>query len=191
MTAREKILDGIKEQAQNKADLIIEEALLKSQKDTELALKEANIEAEKIITEAQLKAKATVENASSSAQLLKRNILLGFKGEAINTVLTKVTEKLNAYKDKEYFEFLYSLAEKSALKKQGVLYLNEKDLTRDRQEFKENIKKLDLILSDEACDITGGFMLKYDDIIINCAFEALIHEKRERLTDIINKTLFS
>ena len=46
-------------------------------------------------------------------------------------------------------------------------------------------------LSDTFADINGGFILKYGDIQINGELSALIYEKRDVLTDELNKALFN
>lgn len=191
MTAKEKILADIVNESVKKAESIINDAKIKAEEDTENSLCKAQTEAEKIIADAEKKALAIVENANSSARLLKRNSVLKYKSEAIEKVLDKTLDRLNSYSDKDYFDCLFSLAQKNALSVNGLLFLNEKDLSRNTNEFKEKIQSLKLELSDEPQEILGGFMLQYGDIIINCAFEALIHEKREQLTDAINKAIFN
>lgn len=190
MTAKEKILDGILAQANKKAEEIINAANIQAEKETKTAEAAAEAQANKIILEAERKAAAIIANADSSAMLLKRDTALGFKSEAINSVIDKSIEKLNSYSDQEYFDFLYSLAEKNVLSEEGVMYLGSIDALRDKSDFKEKISALKLTLSDDTRDINGGFILQYNDILINCAFSSLINEKREKLIDVINKEMF-
>lgn len=191
MTAKEQILQGIANNAEQISNEILSDANIKAKESFDLIIASANEEAQKIIADAQKKADTIIENADSTASLIKRNESLKFKSSAINEVLKNVVLKLNSLNDNEYFKLLVSLAEKNALKGEGVIYLNRKDLSRDVSILKEQISALNLTLSDSPRDIEGGFMLQYSDIIINCAFEALINEKREKLTDDINKTLFA
>ena len=191
MTAKEQILQGITVKAEHKKEEILSEAKIKAQENFNNAIAKANEEAQKIIAAAQKKADTIIENANSSAMLIKRNESLKFKTKSINEVLNNVKLQLNSLDDKEYFALLLSLAEKNTLDGEGIIYLNKKDLTRETSDFKKQISKLNLTLSDSPRDMEGGFMLQYGDIIINCAFEALINEKREKLTDDINKMLFA
>ena len=73
----------------------------------------------------------------------------------------------------------------------GEVYLSVKDKARDIAAFKSELSALDLTLSDTFADINGGFILKYGDIQINGELSALIHEKRDVLTDELNKALFN
>lgn len=191
MTAKEQILQGITVKAEHKKEEILSEAKIKAQENFNNAIAKANEEAQKIIAAAQKKADTIIENADSSAMLIKRNESLKFKTKSINEVLNNVKLQLNSLDDKEYFALLLSLAEKNTLDGEGIIYLNKKDLTRETSDFKKQISKFNLTLSDSPRDMEGGFMLQYGDIIINCAFEALINEKREKLTDDINKMLFA
>jgi len=191
MTAKEKILAGISEDAEKKAQAIIAEATKTAEVNTAAAVCEAEDQNKKIMADAEKKAQTIISNAESSAVLLKRDNVLKFKSQSIEDVLQAVTEKLNSYSDDEYFAFLYALVEKNAQSGSGVLFLNSKDNSRNTAAFKEKISALNLSLSEETKDIPGGFILQYNDILINCAIDALIHEKREKLIDVINRKLFA
>ena len=191
MTAKEKILAGISEEAQKKAEEIIADAENVARENTAEASALAESQKEKIIKDADKKAESIINNAKSSASLLKRDSALKFKSEAIETVLRAVNDEINSYPDDKYFDFLITLVKKNVLSGKGVLHLNSKDLQRNTAEFKEKIAPLNLVLSESGADISGGFILQYDDILINCAIEALIHEKREKLIDVINQKLFA
>lgn len=191
MTAKEKILAGISEDAEKKAQAIIAEATKTAEVNTAAAVCEAEDQNKKIMADAEKKAQTIISNAESSAVLLKRDNVLKFKSQSIEDVLQAVTEKLNSYSDDEYFAFLYALVEKNAQSGSGVLFLNSKDNSRNTAAFKEKISALNFSLSEETKDIPGGFILQYNDILINCAIDALIHEKREKLIDVINRKLFA
>ena len=85
----------------------------------------------------------------------------------------------------------YKLVKKEKLNGKGEVYLSVKDKARDIAAFKSEFSALDLTLSDTFADINGGFILKYGDIQINGELSALIHEKRDVLTDELNKALFN
>lgn len=69
--------------------------------------------------------------------------------------------------------------------------MSVKDKARDTASFKSELEALGFTLSDNFADINGGFILKYGDIQINGELSALIHEKRDVLTDELNKALFN
>ncbi len=190
MNSKEKILDGIKAAAATEADEILSLAQKKAEKIIAEAKQRAEDSKKEAVCSAENKAAAILKNSESSKRLVVRDNLLSFKRNTINELLVKAVDEINSYNDEEYFNFLYSIAEKNATLQGGILCLNEKDLSRELAEFEKKVEALELKISKEAIDSNGGFILKYNDISINCTFSALINEKSEQLTDCVNKILF-
>ncbi len=191
MTSSEKILAGIAEESKTQADKINSDAEKQSADIIAAAREEAESEAEKIKAEAEKKAELIINSGKSSAELLKRDTALNCRRELIEKALITVADTVNAYGDKDYFDFLLTLIKKEKLNGKGEVYLSVKDKARDIAAFKSELSALDLTLSDTFADINGGFILKYGDIQINGELSALIHEKRDVLTDELNKALFN
>ena len=191
MTSSEKILAGIAEESKTQADKINSDAEKQSADIIAAAREEAESEAEKIKAEAEKKAELIINSGKSSAELLKRDTALKCRRGLIEKALITVADTVNAYSDKDYFDFLLTLIKKEKLNGKGEVYLSVKDKARDIAAFKSELSALDLTLSDTFADINGGFILKYGDIQINGELSALIHEKRDVLTDELNKALFN
>ena len=191
MTSSEKILAGIAGEAKTEAEKITAEAEKQAADITAAAREEAESEAEKIKAEAEKKAELIINSGKSSAGLLKRDTALNCRRELIEKALNFVADTVNAYGDKDYFDFLLTLIKKEKLNGKGEVYLSVKDKARDIAAFKSELSALDLTLSDTFADINGGFILKYGDIQINGELSALIQEKRDVLTDELNKALFN
>lgn len=191
MTSSEKILAEIRDGAQAEAEKIIADAENRAAEIIAAAKAEAETEAEKIKAEAEKKAELIINSGKSSAELLKRDTALKCRRELIEKALTAVTEAVMAYGDKDYFDFLLTLIKREKLCGKGEVYLSAKDKNRDTAAFKSELNALDITLSDTFADINGGFILKYGDIQINGELSALIHEKRDVLTDELNKALFN
>ncbi len=191
MTSSEKILAGIAKESKAQADKINSDAEKQAAEITAAAREEAESEAEKIKAEAEKKAELIISSGKSSAELLKRDTALNCRRGLIEKVLITVADTVNAYGDKDYFDFLLTLIKKEKLNGKGEVYLSVKDKARDIAAFKSELSALDLTLSDTFADINGGFILKYGDIQINGELSALIHEKRDVLTDELNKALFN
>ncbi len=191
MTSSEKILAGIAEEAKAQADKINSDAEKQAANIIAAAREEAESEAEKIKAEAEKKAELIISSGKSSAELLKRDMALNCRRELIEKALITVADTVNAYSDKDYFDFLLTLIKKEKLNGEGEVYLSVKDKARDTAPFKSELEALGLTLSDIFADINGGFILKYGDIQINGELSALIHEKRDVLTDELNKALFN
>lgn len=191
MTSSEKILAGIAEESKTQADKINSDAEKQSADIIAAAKAEAETDAEKIRADAEKKAELIINSGKSSAELLKRDMALNCRRELIEKALNFVADTVNAYGDKDYFDFLLTLIKKEKLNGKGEVYLSVKDKARDIAAFKSELSALDLTLSDTFADINGGFILKYGDIQINGELSALIHEKRDVLTDELNKALFN
>lgn len=191
MTSSEKILAGIAEESKAQADKINSDAEKQAADIIAAAREEAESEAEKIKAEAEKKAELIINSGKSSAELLKRDTALKCRRGLIEKALITVADTVNAYSDKDYFDFLLTLIKKEKLNGKGEVYLSVKDKARDIAAFKSELSALDLTLSDTFADINGGFILKYGDIQMNGELSALIHEKRDVLTDELNKALFN
>lgn len=191
MTSSEKILSGIAGEAKTEAEKITAEAEKQAAEITAAAKAEAESDAEKIKADAEKKAELIINSGKSSAGLLKRDKALNCRRELIEKALVAVADAVNAYGDKDYFDFLLTLIKKEKLNGKGEVYLSVKDKARDTAAFKSELSALNLTLNDIFADINGGFILKYGDIQINGELSALIHEKRDMLTDELNKALFN
>jgi len=191
MTSSEKILAGIAGEAKTEAGKITAEAEKQAAEITAAAKAEAETDAGKIRADAEKKAELIINSGKSSAGLLKRDTALNCRRGLIEKALNFVADTVNAYGDKDYFDFLLTLIKKEKLNGKGEVYLSVKDKARDIAAFKSELSALDLTLSDTFADINGGFILKYGDIQINGELSALIHEKRDVLTDELNKALFN
>ena len=191
MTSSEKILAGIAGEAKTEAEKITAEAEKQAAEITAAARAEAETDAEKIRADAEKKAELIINSGKSSAELLKRDTALNCRRGLIEKALNFVADTVNAYGDKDYFDFLLTLIKKEKLNGKGEVYLSVKDKARDIAAFKSELSALDLTLSDTFAEINGGFILKYGDIQINGELSALIHEKRDMLTDELNKALFN
>lgn len=191
MTSSEKILAGIAEESKAQADKINSDAEKQAADIIAAAKAEAETDAEKIRADAEKKAELIINSGKSSAELLKRDMALNCRRGLIEKALITVADAVNAYSDKDYFDFLLTLIKKEKLNGKGEVYLSVKDKARDTASFKSELEALGFTLSDNFADINGGFILKYGDIQINGELSALIHEKRDVLTDELNKALFN
>ncbi len=191
------MISQIKEEADASAAKILEEA----QTEAEEIRKKGEDECARIRERAEVQneaAKADILSKSrSSAQMERRRYLLLAKQEMIDEVINEAHASLLALDTPAYFDALVRLVEKHAQAQCGEIRFNQKDLCRIPADFmrraSEAAKKNggDLILSDEPCEIDGGFLLVYGDIEENCSFDALFLADREVLQDKLHTFLFA
>lgn len=194
MSAEEKILQGILDDAKAQADKILS--------DGEAVCREITAQTEQMVksysatttSNALISAKNIKQNAESAAQLIVRDAKLAKRHSEIEKTLSIAKEKVLSLSDKEYFALLTSLAVKNARKgEEGTLILGKCDLKRNTEEFLKLLKQeeINVQISKTPADISGGFILKYGDIEYNFTIDAVINDKREVLEDKINSILFS
>lgn len=194
MSAEEKILQGILDDAKAQADKILS--------DGEAVCREITAQTEQMVksysatttSNALISAKNIKQNAESAAELIVRDAKLAKRHSEIEKTLSIAKEKILSLSDKEYFSLLTSLAVKNARKgEEGTLILGKSDLKRNTEEFLKLLKQeeINVQISKTPADISGGFILKYGDIEYNFTIDAVINDKREVLEDKINSILFS
>jgi len=190
MGGLEKILKDITDAAELEASKISEAASL------EVAEIKIQCEKDKLDLAEELK-KETQEECmrisgmiEAAANAEARQIILAAKSKAIEEIIEYLKEDIK--KSDEYFDLLLKLVKKYSEEDEGVMYLNQTDLSRKPADFAEKIKeyaKGSLTLSEEATDIDAGFIIKYGKIEINCSINSIFEEKKNRLFDIINESL--
>lgn len=193
MSAQEKILAAILEDAEAEAKRINEAAEKKAEQILDAARTEAKDYATKTVSDALFKAKSIKLNAESSAELTVRDLKLKKRHEEIEKTIAAAIDKITSLPDKEYFALLTNLAEKQAKAEEGRLLVGTADMHRDLSVFRELLKaqKVNVTVEGSAEDIDHGFMLIYGDIQYNLSLSAAVADKREILEDKINQVLFA
>ena len=183
-----KIIEKIQADSAQRCADVIAQAEKKAQAIAESAaadIARQNDEAKAASDEA---AKAVVTRALASVQQQKKQEILKAKTQVINDAIRFAEQAFLAMPDKEYFVALQALIKANAQPGEGVLHLNERDLRRAPGSF---LSKLgEITLCKDPADIPGGFILVYGNIEINGTPGELIAEKREELTELVNRLLF-
>lgn len=187
MTGIETITCRILDDAKAAGDALIAQAESKAQ----VRLREAETLSAQQKEDAAVQTKAQVDAilkaADSAAVLISRNALLVRRRELIEETLQKAVSSLNALPDEEYIAVLSPLLDSVRRKGNGVLYLNAADR---RRKGIETLATDGITLSDETLPLSGGFVLRYGELEMNCSFEALMRDKQEQLEDLLNRELF-
>ena len=89
------------------------------------------------------------------------------------------------------------MLEKSVLAESGQIRFNAADQKRLPAGFEKKIAAIAekkggaLTVSQETCDIDGGFLLVYGGIEENCSFAAMFAAEKENLQDKVHTLLFT
>lgn len=192
MNNGEVILSSIRKESADKIAAIREEA----DKVYEEAMEKARSEASAIRQSAEHKVQQQSEKLiaahKSRAALERRNALLKTRRLEIEKAVAAVQKKILTLPDAEYFDFVLSLASQLQTKS-GVIFFNQRDLSRLPADFQLRLKKIgfDAVISKTPQEnISGGFILKKDDVEENMSIEAVIAARREMIEDLICRELF-
>lgn len=197
MTGLEKMIQQILDEANQKAEEILAKSQAEADSICEQAQKDCQALQDGMTKQAKLEQKNLLERAQSSGQLKKRQAILRAKQEIIGEVIEKAHKSALKMKEEDYFAMLIKILEQHVLPQKGELCLNKADLKRLPQDFSQTIQKIAsdkggaLKLSKVARDIDGGFVLVYGGIEENCSFKALFDDKKDVLSDKVNKMLFA
>ena len=81
--------------------------------------------------------------------------------------------------------------------KAGQIVFSQIDKKRMPEGFQNEINRIissingaSLTISEDTCEIDGGFILNYGDIEQNCSFDAMFLDKKDLLQDEVYKLLF-
>lgn len=196
MNGLENITKAIIDEAQQKADGILEQAKKEAEQLIDDAKVQAQAQSKQILDGAEKKAASINESAQSYCELDKKNAILKAKNRLINTIFDDTVRLLCTLPDDEYFNCLLKMIGANALSGSGEIVLNAKDSARVPSGFKSMLDsklqgKGSLVISDETDDsIKGGCILKYGNIEIDLRFDKVIAAQKEQLTDKINAVLF-
>lgn len=193
-------LDTIVEQILNEARDQSAEILNKAKRQSENIIAQAQKEAEKVkaSSDSRIHHEKTggKSRAKSSSELKKRQAILKAKQEIIGEMMDKAYADILALPDDEYFAMVTKMLEKYALPKAGSIVFSDKDKARLPQGYADTVAKIaeahggSLKVSDDTCDIEGGFVLIYGGIEENCSFKAMFNAEKEQLADKVNSFLF-
>lgn len=195
MTGLEKIIEEICNEAAKEAQSILEKAEAEAAEILEQAKVQMRAKEAETVKAAEAEVAELVRSRDSALHLQRRQRILATKQAAIAEALQKAKQTLQQLPDEEYFNLLAGLIKKAAQAQSGVLILNEKDKARLPADFIADLlpqlpENAALTVADQCQPIDGGFILKYGDILENCAFETLFNTKLGEFSDLAMKTMF-
>lgn len=197
MTGLDTILESIRKDGQESADVILQKAKQEADEISARGLEDAQLRREEILRDAPQQAQDAADRVLSSAHREQRRILLTARQALIQETLEAAESSLFDLPDEEYFTVLLGLAAKRALPQKGELVLGSRDFARMPANFAKKLQEAlpqgaELTVVEKPNPaIDGGFLLLYGGIEENCTFRALFDDKREELQDLTNQILFA
>lgn len=197
MTGLDKMKSQILDEAKAAAEGKIAEAKAQAEETIRNAKEDAAKQTESILHKSKNDVSNYQERLESSIDLQKRTKILAAKQEVIAEVLEKARAKVEAMEAGEYFSMLLKMVEKYALAQDGEICLCAADLARLPEGFEAEVFRIakekggSLKLSGEGKQIKNGFILVYGGVEENCTINAMFDAKKDELSDIVHRLVFS
>lgn len=196
MTGLDKIKQNILDEATESAKSSMDEAKAKARQIEEQNKAEAKKKCAEISQKTEAQLVQIKERTKSSMELERSRKMLETKQTLIAEVIDNAKAQIRELPDEEYFALLLKIADKAIHEGDGIVFLSSKDLARMPKDFEDKIKAIaegrqaKMSVSKDAIDIEGGFVLSYGGIEENCTLEAIFADKKEELSDLVQKLLF-
>ena len=197
MTGLDKMKSQILDEAKAAAEGKIAEAKAQAEETIRNVKEDAAKQTESILHKSKNDVSNYQERLESSIDLQKRTKILAAKQEVIAEVLEKARAKVEAMEAGEYFSMLLKMVEKYALAQDGEICLCAADLARLPEGFEAEVSRIakekggSLKLSGEGKQIKNGFILVYGGVEENCTINAMFDAKKDELSDIVHRLVFS
>jgi V/A-type H+-transporting ATPase subunit E len=174
--------EQIIENAKAQADEINKETDSRIQEIKDFYKERFNKEKPEILNRREIVAKLDVEK-----------IELGVKQSLIQNAFDEALKSLTSLSKDKYLGFVEALLDQAVETGQEEILLgeSEKKITKEWINTYNDKKGKKLVLSKDKLPISGGFVLRNENISTNCSFEMLLNWIREDLEADVVKRLFS
>jgi len=194
MNGIEKITQRITADAQAEIDRVLGAAKEEAAQITARMTAEADAVAAELAAKNEKSAAEHEERLVSAAQMEARKVQLAAKQEMLEKAYELALEKLCAMPAEQYVAVLADLMVKaSSTGTEAVIFSAE-----DREKVgKAAVEKANaasgkqMVLSDETQPIKGGFILKDQNVEVNCTFETLVRLQKAETAGAVAKKLFA
>lgn len=193
-------IESIVKKIADDAKLSAEQKIAEAQQEAQQIVSDYQAQADKIMQDAQAQAQkqasVIAERVESQSGLIRRNLMLQYKREAIEQAFQKSLEVLCA-QDADKQVTLLSDAAVKYLSADAKVILNEKDKAAFGEKLVNEIsrklqaanKNYSVSLSADAGSMQGGMILAEGSIETNLSYEILVKNIRDELEGEVAKVL--
>jgi V/A-type H+-transporting ATPase subunit E len=192
MNGIEKITQRIQTDAQAEIDQILGSAREEAARITARYKTQADAEAAELAAKNEKAAAEREERLVSVAQMEARKTTLAAKQEMVEQVYQLALKKLCSMPQDKYVNVLADLlTEASSTGREEVIFsaADREKVGKDAVE-KANGGGKKLTISKETRDIPGGFILKDENVEVNCTFDTLVRLQKAETAGAVVKKLF-
>ena len=193
MNGIEKITQRIETDTQAEIDRILGDARAEADDITDRYQAQANNEAAELAAKNQKAAAEREERLVSVAQMEARKVQLAAKQEMVEKAYDLALEKLCAMPDAQYTEVLAGLLVQASSNGREEAIFSPEDRERVGKAAVDKANAASgkqLKLSKETRPLKGGFVLRDENIEVNCTFDTLVRLEKAETTGAVVKKLF-
>ena len=193
MNGIEKITQRIEADAQTEIDRILSEAREEADQITDRYKAQAEAEAASLAARNKKTAAEREERLVSVAQMEARKVQLAAKQEMVEKAYDLALEKLCAMPDARYTEVLAGLLVQASSNGREEAIFSPEDRERVGKAAVDKANAASgkqLKLSKETRPLKGGFVLRDENIEVNCTFDTLVRLEKAETTGAVVKKLF-
>ena len=193
MNGIEKITQRIEADAQAEIDRILSEAREEADQITGRHKAQAEAEAASLAARNEKSAVEREERLVSVAQMEARKVQLAAKQEMVEKAYDLALEKLCAMPDARYTEVLAGLLVQASSNGREEAIFSPEDRERVGKAAVDKANAASgkqLKLSKETRPLKGGFVLRDENIEVNCTFDTLVRLEKAETTGAVVKKLF-
>lgn len=193
MSGMEKIVGTIRQEAEEKASGILQQARERAaeiERDTAVKKEERQRSAGE---QARRETESVLARYESENRRMRKEALLRAKSGVLNDVIAQAKERLENLPDEQYFALMERLFERNAQSGNGRLYFAKKDYGRIPDGFVEKLnqglKNGGVELAGSTDKISHGFVIVYGKIEQNCSLDSIFDSAHSRIVDAVNACL--
>lgn len=196
MNGIEKITARINEEAQAEIDRILNTARAEAAQITARYQAQADAEAASLAARNEKAAAEREERLVSVAQMEARKVALAAKQEMVEQVYRRALEKLRTMPQEQYVDVLAALlVQASSTGAEEVVFSPEDQAKAGKAAVAKANGQLPkgskgLTVAKETRPIAGGFILKDNNVEVNCTFDTLVRLQKAETAGAVAKKLF-
>ena len=194
MNGIERITQRISADAQAEIDRVLGEARAEAEKITAKYKAQADAEAADLDAKNRKAAAEREERLAGTAQMEARKAALAAKQEIVEKAYELALQKLCSLPEEKYTAVLAELLIQASSSGKEEVIFSEADRRKVGKAAVEKANKdsgKKLTLSGETRPIQGGFILRSENVEVNCAFDTLVRLQKAETAGEVVKKLFS
>ena len=194
MNGIERITQRISAGAQAEIDRVLGEARAEAEKITAKYKAQADAEAADLDAKNRKAAAEREERLAGTAQMEARKAALAAKQEMVEKAYELALQKLCSLPEEKYTAVLAELLIQASSSGKEEVIFSEADRRKVGKAAVEKANKdsgKKLTLSGETRPIQGGFILRSENVEVNCAFDTLVRLQKAETAGEVVKKLFA